>query len=163
MQGTHPNTKSTVKFASWLWITTFKRSHLLRIWAPRHTQEAWGWHLMLIVGHGSLPSTHSMLHVISCLQYFIHNLCLSLHAFLSLHTMFRLHLLLGIPSPSYCLKLIPFSRLSWYLTTIRKPSWVLEWNYWHLFAAFFAPLHASYLYLALAFSTMSNTYSKEQN
>lgn len=109
MQGTHPNTKSTVKFASWLWITTFKQSHLLRIWAPRHTQEAWGWHLRLIVGHGSLPSTHSMLHVISCLQYFIHNLCLSLHAFLSLHTMFRLHLLLGIPSPSYCL---PNSSLS---------------------------------------------------
>lgn len=50
MQGTHPNTKSTVKFASWLWITTFKRSHLLRIWAPWHTQEAWGWHLRLIVG-----------------------------------------------------------------------------------------------------------------
>ena len=59
--------------------------------------------------HGSLPSTHSMLHSISCLQYFFHNLCLSLHEFLSLHTMFRLHLLLGIPSPSCCL---PNSSLS---------------------------------------------------
>ena len=55
--------------------------------------------LLLATAHCLAPT---LCYVISCLQYFIHNLCLSLHAFLSLHTMFRLHLLLGIPSPSYC-------------------------------------------------------------